>query len=277
MFTEPYVIRAFLAAAALGPACALLGVFVTARRMAFFSETVAHGAILGVALGFWLGIQDPTVPVILFSVFIGFCILWLKQNTLLLTDTIMALLLSGSFSLGLIILSLLEGFRAELHSLLFGDVLSMANYEVLLAIIISLVVMGSMLHLITPLSLMTLSTDLAKVRGMNTPLLDVVFVFILTITVAISIRMMGIILVTALLVIPPATARNLSRTLKHQILASLIIGIVSSIGGLWASFQFNTPSGPSVVLLCMLLFMASLGLLLVKRYAASSIHEKPIP
>jgi len=274
MFTEPYMIRAFTAALALGPACALLGVFVTARRMAFFSETVAHGAILGVALGFWFGIKDPTLPVILFSVFIGFCILWFKQNTPLLTDTIMALLLSGSFSLGLVILSLLEGFRAELHSLLFGDVLSMGNDEVVLAVVISLVVIFSMLGLLTPMSLITLSEDLAKVKGINLRLLNAVFVIILTTTVAVSIRLMGIILVTALLIIPPATARNVCRTLKQQILGSILVGFLSAFGGLWASFQFNTPCGPSVVLFSMILFLCSVATILVRKFFSASFPAK---
>src|SRR6185295_1067508 len=106
MFSEAFMQRALIAALLLGPMCALLGVFVTARRMAFFSDTVAHGALTGVALGIWFGMADPTLPMVLFSLAIAAGILYLKKNTDLLTDTIMALLLSGSVALGILILSL---------------------------------------------------------------------------------------------------------------------------------------------------------------------------
>src|SRR4051812_47659466 len=96
MFTEAFMQRAMAAALLLGPMCAILGVFVTARRMALFSDTVAHGALTGVALGIWMGLADPTFPMILFSLAIAAGILYLKEKTELLTDTIMALLLSGS-------------------------------------------------------------------------------------------------------------------------------------------------------------------------------------
>src|SRR6187200_2827800 len=101
MFTEPFMQRALLAALFLGPLCALLGVFVIARRMAFFSDTISHAALTGVALGFWFGMADPTLPLIAFSLLIAGGIIWLRERTELLTDTIMALLLSGSVAVGM--------------------------------------------------------------------------------------------------------------------------------------------------------------------------------
>src|SRR5436190_13782490 len=107
MHIEAFMVRALLAALALGPLCGLLGVFVTARRMSFFSDTISHAALAGIALGFWWGFQEPTLPMILFSLLVAAAIMWLKENTELLTDTIMALLLSGSVALGIVILSML--------------------------------------------------------------------------------------------------------------------------------------------------------------------------
>ena len=112
--------RALLAALFLGPLCALLGVFVTARRMAFFSDTISHGALTGVALGFWLGMPDPTVPLIVFSLLIAGAVVWLRERTELVTDTIMALLLSGSVAIGMIILSLLHRRPGDIHVHFFG-------------------------------------------------------------------------------------------------------------------------------------------------------------
>src|ERR1044071_6972487 len=102
MFTEPFMQRALLAALFLGPLCAFMGVFVTARRMAFFSDTISHAALTGVAVGVWLGMVDPTLPMVVVSLLVAAGIMWLKENTDLLTDTIMALLLSGSVAIGVI-------------------------------------------------------------------------------------------------------------------------------------------------------------------------------
>src|SRR5881409_2166197 len=103
MFTEPWMQRALLAAMFLAPLCALLGVFVTARRMSFFSDTISHAGLAGAAVGSWLGLLDPTLPLIAVGLGVAAAILWLKEKTELLTDTIMALLLSGSVAFGIIV------------------------------------------------------------------------------------------------------------------------------------------------------------------------------
>src|SRR5207247_1393007 len=115
------------------PLCALLGVFVTARRMAFFSDTVSHAALAGVALGFWFGLANPTAPLIAVSLIVAASIYWLRENTELLTDTIMALLLAGSVAIGIIILSLLKSRPADIHGYLFGDVLAVGWPDVWMA------------------------------------------------------------------------------------------------------------------------------------------------
>src|SRR5882762_7485620 len=130
MLTEPFMQRAFLAALFLSPLCAVLGGFVIARRMAFFSDTVSHAALAGVALGFWLGFRNPTLPLILVSSLIALAVYWLKENTELLTDTIMALLLSGSVAVGIILLSVLKGYQGEIQRYLFGDILAIGQQEV---------------------------------------------------------------------------------------------------------------------------------------------------
>src|SRR5258708_137938 len=134
MFTDPFMQRALLAALFLSPLCSLLGVFVIARRMAFFSDTVSHSALAGVALGFWWGFVEPTVPMVGFSLLVAVAMMWLKEKTDLLTDTILALLLSGSVALGVIILSLLHGrnYQGELNRYLFGDIVAIGWPDVLL-------------------------------------------------------------------------------------------------------------------------------------------------
>jgi zinc transport system permease protein len=263
MFTEPFMQRALLAALFLGPLCAFMGVFVTARRMAFFSDTISHAALTGVALGFWFGLVDPTWPMIFVSLLVALGIMWLRENTDLLSDTIMALLLSASVAVGVIILSLLKGFRGELHSYLFGEILAIGPQEVWMAAALFVVVGFALFRYLTSLTLLTAHEDVAQVCGVPVRRANYLFVLVLTLAVALTIRLLGIILVTALIVIPPAAARSVSRNLRQQIILSLIFGLIGSIGGTLLSYQLDVPCGPTIVLVCVALFI---GTLLAKQW-----------
>lgn len=258
MFTEAFMQRAVAAALLLGPVCALLGVFVTARRMAFFSDTIAHGALTGVALGIWMGLADLTIPMVLFSLAIAAGIIYLKENTSLLSDTIMALLLSGSVALGVVILSLTKGSRGEIHGYLFGDILAIGSKDIWFAAILFAVICIGLFTSLSPLALLTANEDLAHVCGVPVRRANYIFVLLLTVTVALSIRLLGIILVTSLIVIPPATARNIARNLRQQIVLSVIAGMIGAISGAIFADRFDVPCGPAIVLSCIVLFVLSL-------------------
>ena len=259
MFTELYMLRALAAAALLAPTCALLGVFVTARRMSFFSDTIAHGALAGVALGVWFGMTELTVPMILFSLLVAAAILWIKENTDLMTDTIMALLLSGSVAFGMIILKLLGGSLARIHGYLFGDILAVGTQDVVFAALLFAVVFGWTFWKLSQLTLLSAHEEMAHVCGISVKALNYVFILGLTITVAMSIRLLGIILVTALLVVPPAAARNISQNLRQQIIYSQLLGLSAGVVGIVASFQFDVPCGPAIVLTSIALFVLTLA------------------
>ena len=251
--------RALMAALFLGPLCAFMGVFVTARRMAFFSDTISHAALTGVALGFWFGLADPTWPMVFVSLLVALAIMWLRENTDLLTDTIMALLLSSSVAVGVIILSLLKEFRGELHSYLFGDILFIGPQEVWLAAGLFVVVGAMLFGKLTSLALLTAHEDMAQVCGVPVRKFNYAFVIVLTLAVALTIRLLGFILVTALIVIPAAAARSVSRNLRQQIIFSIVFGLVGSIGGTLLSYQLEVPCGPSIVLACVGLFLVALA------------------
>lgn len=272
MFTEPFMQRALAAALLLGPLCALLGVFVTARRMSFFSDTIAHGALTGVALGVWFGLTDLTIPMILVGLVVAASIIWLDENTELLTDTIMAILLSGSVAAGIMILKMLRGGRGLIETYLFGDILAVENKEVIAAAILFVIVMVGIFSQLSSMTLITAHEEMAYVTGIPVRLLNYVFILVLTITVALSIRLLGIILVTSLLVIPPAAARNLSRNLRQHIILSIVIGLAGAILGIYFSFRLNVPCGPTIVLSCIALFL--LTLFLGKMRNLLNIHEQ---
>ena len=275
MFTEPFMIRALLATIFLAPLCALLGVFVTARRMAFFSDTVSHAALAGVALGFWFGWANPTLPLIGVSLLVAAAIYWLRENTELLTDTIMAVLLAGSVAVGMVILSLLKSRPADIQGYLFGDVLAVGWPDVWLGAALFAFLGALLFARLNELSLITAQEEMAHVCGVPVKRLNYLFVIILTLTVAITIRLLGIILVTSLLVIPPAAARGFSRNLRQQILWSLGFGLLGGLGGILGSYQFDVPCGPAIVLSCITLFLVSLvaGRLTRNKIVSPITHE----
>jgi zinc transport system permease protein len=260
MFTEPFMQRALLAALFLAPLCAFLGVFVTARRMAFFSDTVSHAALAGVALGFWLGFLNPTLPLVLVSGLIAVAVYWLKESTELLTDTIMALLLSGSVAVGIILLSMLKGYQGEIQRYLFGDILAIGPEEVWTAAGLFLLVGAGLFYFLNDLSLITVQEELAHVCGIRVRALNYAFVIVLTLTVTVTIRLLGIILVTSLLVIPAAAARTVSRNLRQQIILSILFGGGGGVIGIALSYQLNVPCGPMIVLTCIALFIVCVAL-----------------
>lgn len=266
------MLRALLAALFLAPVCALLGVFVTARKMSFFSDTIAHGALAGVALGALLGLADPTLPMIMFGLLVAAAIIWIKENTELMTDTIMALLLSGSVALGIVILSRLRDSRSRIHGYLFGDILAVGPNDVIYAGVLFAVIFAGVFWKLSQLTLLSAHEEMAYVCGVPVKAVNYAFVLALTVTVALSIRLLGIVLVTALLVIPAAAARNISRNLRQHIVLSIFIGLAGGACGVTASHQLNVPCGPAIVLSCIVLFAVTVAA--GKILNRSRVHEK---
>ena len=270
--SEPFMQRALLVALALGPICGFLGVFVTARRMAFFSDTISHAALTGVAAGFLAGFDEPTIPVLLYCSLLAVAMLWLKERTQLLNDTIMAVLLSTSVAGGVVLLSLQRNRWAELDKFLLGDILSVGWMDVGIAWMVALLVVGILLWRLTPLVLLTTHEDLAHVGGIHVRALNYGFVILLTVAVSLTIRVLGILLVTSLIVLPPAIARSMSRNLRQHILLSFGVGIIGAGGGVLLSYPLNLPTGPTVTLTLGVLFVLSL---LVRRLQQEPTPDKP--
>lgn len=270
---EPFMQRALLVALALGPVCGFLGVFVTARRMSFFSDTISHAALTGVAAGFLLGFTEPTIPVLLYCSVVAVAMLWLKERTQLLNDTIMAVLFSMSVAGGIVLLSLQRNRWADLDKFLLGDILSVGWSDVAFAGAVSLAVSGALLWRLTPLVTLTTHEDLAHVAGIRVRTLNYAFVILLTVAVSLTIRVLGILLVTSLIVLPAATARNLARNLRQHIVLSILAGLAGSVGGVGLSYPLNLPTGPTITLALGLLFIVSLATRSLRREPAAA----PVP
>jgi zinc transport system permease protein len=250
-----YALLAGLGVAAVtGP----LGAFIVWRRMAYFGDTLAHSSLLGVALALFLSIS-PTLSVIAICLILALILVVLQQQQTLASDTLLGILSHTSLAVGLVAMALMPEVRVDLLSLLFGDLLTVNINDVLTIYAISAITILLLFKLWKPLLAMTIHEELAKVEGIPVKAVRTVFMLMIALEIAIAMKVVGVLLITALLVIPAATARRFSQTPEQMAIFASLIGCLAVILGLGASWFINTPAGPSIVLSAGLFFFMSLG------------------
>ncbi len=251
----PFMQRAIAGAVLMGILGGMLGSFVTLRQLSFFSHAVGHAALVGVALGVLLQI-NPTWMLLPFTLVFGVIVLYFIDKTDLASDSILSIVLSGALAIGVILTSLIKGYRGNLMAVLFGDILAIDTTDLILTL---LVLVGGSIFLLSTLRqqiLLTLNPDVAQVQGIPVQLYRYVFVVLLSLAVAVAIKAVGVLLVNAFLVIPASTAKLMSYHFSRFLAMSVIVGSISSIAGIIVSGIFNLASGPSIVLVQFLLFVA---------------------
>jgi len=250
----PFMQRAIVGGVLMGLLCGLLGSFVTLRQLSFFSHAVGHAALVGIAMGVLLQL-DPTWMLLPFTLLFGVAVLYLIDHTDLWSDSVLNIVLSGALAIGVILTTFIKGYRGNLMGVLFGDILAVNFTDLILT---SLLLVGSSIILFTTLRqqiLLTLNQAVAKVQGISVEFHRYLFVVLLSLTVAVSIKAVGILLVNAFLVIPAATAKIMSQQFSPYLIISMVLGALSSIAGMLVSGLLNFPSGPSIVLVQFLLFL----------------------
>jgi zinc transport system permease protein len=253
----PFMQRALVAGVAVGFLCSVVGVYVTLRSMSFFSDAIAHSALAGIALGLLFGMA-PVPAAVIFCVIVAAGITFLTYRTELTSDTVIGVFFSGSIALGVLLIGLQQGYQADLLTYLFGDVLAVSRLDVYLALGLSLFVTTIVFSRSTLLVKIAFNRDLAQVEGASVVVWDYIFMALLALTIAVSLKIVGIILVSALIIVPAATARNVARDFRTLMVLSIVVGLVSAVGGLIGSFYLDTASGPTIVMLSILLFILSL-------------------
>ncbi len=251
----PFMQRAIVGAVLMGILGGMLGSFVTLRQLSFFSHAVGHAALVGVALGVLLQI-NPTWMLLPFTLVFGVIVLYFIDKTDLASDSVLSIVLSGALAIGVILTSLIKGYRGNLMAVLFGDILAIDTTDLILTL---LVLVGGSIFLLSTLRqqiLLTLNPDVAQVQGVPVQLYRYVFVVLLSLAVAVAIKAVGVLLVNAFLVIPASTAKLMSHHFSRFLVMSVIVGSISSIAGIIVSGIFNFASGPSIVLVQFLIFVA---------------------
>ena len=251
---EPFLLRALAASLGVAIVAAPLGCFVVWRRMAYFGDSLAHTALLGVALGLLLGI-DVTLGTLAAAIGLAALLVALQRQQTLAPDTLLGLLAHSGLALGVVTLGFLPGVRVDLMSYLFGDILAVSWADLTgilaggaLALLVLAAIWRSLLAI-------TVHEELARAEGVPALRVRLIFVLLLAIIVALGMKVVGVLLITSLLIIPAATVRRFSRTPEQMAVLAALAAAIASVLGLGASLLWDSPAGPSIVVAELSLFV----------------------
>ena len=255
---DDFLVRALLGGIGVAAIAGPLGCFVVWRRMAYFGDSLAHSALLGVALGVVLGI-DLNIGIIATCVALAVVLLLLQNQRGLATDTLLGIMAHGALSLGLVTMSFVEALRLDLLSDLCGDILAVTERELIWIYGGGAAVLALLALIWRPLLALTVHEELARAEGVRVGLVRVLFMLLIALTIALAMKIIGVLLITSLLIIPAATARRFARTPEQMAGLGALIGALAVVAGLFASLEWDTPSGPSVVVAALALFLVGVA------------------
>ena len=256
MILDDFFWRSLLAGAGVALVAGPLGCFVVWRRMAYFGDTMAHSSLLGVALGFLLGI-DLMLGVFAVVLVVALLLFAFQQQRQLAGDAVLGTLSHASLALGVLVISLMPWVRVDLMSYLFGDILAVTVEDLLWIYGGGVVALGVLLWIWRPLLAVTVDEALAQAEGIPAMRLQLLFMLLIAGLIALALKIVGILLVTSLLIIPATAARRYSRTPEQMAVGAALVGVVSVGLGLTTSLHFDTPSGPSIVVAAVIFFLFS--------------------
>ena len=254
---DDFFIRALIAGTGVAIVAGPLGCFVIWRRLSYFGDTLSHSALLGVTLAYSFSI-NISLSVFIISGIVALLLLNLQKRTKLAGDSLLGLLAHSSLAIGLVLIGFLSSIRFDLMGLLFGDILAVTIKDIIIIWLGGLVILGILFYIWKSLFAATVNYDLAAAEGMKPDVSNFIFTILLAGVIALSIKMVGALLITGLLLIPAAMSRSLSNNPLQMIILSILGGILSVIIGLFSSLEFNTASGPSIIVAALLLFIISL-------------------
>jgi zinc transport system permease protein len=261
---DDFLLRALAGGIGVALVAGPFGSFVVWRRLAYFGDTLAHSALLGVALGFLLHI-NLTLGIIAVCQLLAILLFFGQRQKQLASDTLLGIFSHGALSLGLVVLAFMEGIRVDLFAYLFGDILSIGLADLSWIYGGGGLALAGLLFIWKPLLAITIHEDLARVEGVPVDRVNWAFLGLIALTVAVMMKVVGLLLVTSLLIIPAATARRFACTPEIMAILGSLIGCLAVVGGLYGSFTWDTPAGPSIVVAACGLFL--LSFLLPKRLA----------
>lgn len=258
LFQLPFMQRALWGGILTGLMGGMLGSFTILRQLSFFSDALGHSALLGISIGLLIGI-NPSVVLLPFAVCFALGVTYLLERTRLWTDALLNIIYSSSLAIAVIVLSFVGQYKGGLNNLLFGDILAVQELDLVLSSLLLIVCTVFIGLTLRTQMLLTLHEPLAIARGISVSAQRTAFIVLLSLVVGISIKAIGVLLVSAFVVIPACAARLLSRTFTDYVVLSAGLGALSAVIGMVVSAAFNLPSGPSIVATQLVIFLTATG------------------
>ena len=260
---DDFFIRALIAGIGIAIVVGPLGCFVIWRRLSYFGDTLSHSALLGVTLAYSFSL-NISLSVFIISAVVALLLINLQKRTKLAGDSLLGLLAHSTLAIGLVLIGFLSYIRFDLMGLLFGDILAVTIEDLALVWFGGFVILGILYFIWKSLFSATVNFDLSAAEGMKPEVSNFIFTLLLAGVIALSIKMIGALLITGLLLIPAATARNISNSPNQMVFLATLVGIISVIAGLFTSLELNTSSGPTIIVVALILFIISLVPLEIK-------------
>lgn len=254
MIMLDFVIFALIAGVSVAVVAGPLGAFVVWRRMAYFGDTLAHSALLGIALGVLFDI-NLSLAVVLCCVALALGLVAMQRQHWIATDTLLGIMAHSALSLGLVAISLLENVRIDLQAYLFGDLLAITPEDLKWILLGGVAVLAAIYWLWKPLLAITINEELAQVEGIHVARYRLALMLLIAMVIAGAMKLVGVLLITSLLIMPAAAARRISATPEQMAIFASILGSVSVVGGVALSWFADTPAGPSVVVCALMIFL----------------------
>lgn len=277
---DDFFTRALVAGIGVALIAGPLGCFIVWRRLAYFGDTLSHSALLGVALALLFEV-NITLAVFGVSAAVALTLLLLQRRATLSSDSLLGLLAHSSLALGLVVLAFMTWIRVDLMGFLFGDILAVSPTDIAIIYAGGVVVIGLLILIWRPLFAATVNADLAEAEGLAPQRANIVFMLLMALVIAISMKIVGVLLITALLIIPAATARRFARGPEQMAILAAVIGAAAVIAGLYGSLEWDTPSGPTIVVAALAFFLLGLlpvaGLLTRRPVSQPAPQEDPHP
>ncbi|MEA2071371.1 MAG: metal ABC transporter permease [Asgard group archaeon] len=274
-FQNSFMLRAFFSAIVIGVVCSIIGVFVLLRGMIFLGQAIAHSAFAGASLAVLLGMDNPIITIIGFSLISAVGIGFVNQKQIMNNEIIIGIVFSFFMALAVLFIGLHGEYSSDINSILFGNILLVDSTDFILLMVFSLVILVLIFLIKKELYFITFDNEQAKISGIPVTYISYLFLVVVSLTISVSLKAIGAILVFAMIVTPAATAHQWTYKLNKMILLSVIFGVISSILGLFLSYIFDLPSGSTIVSLLTITFLISFILSPKRRSARKGQLECP--
>ncbi|GAB5505940.1 MAG: zinc ABC transporter permease subunit ZnuB [Rhizobiaceae bacterium] len=255
---DDFFTRALLAGIGVAAVAGPLGCFIVWRRMAYFGDTMSHSALLGVAVSLLLSL-NIVIGVFAVAALVSVALVVLQRRRALSSDSLLGILSHSTLALGLVMVAAMSWVRIDLMGLLFGDILAVSKLDLVVVYGGGVLVLGALIYMWRPLLAGTVSDEVAEAEGLSPQVSQFAFMLLMAAVIAIAMRIVGVLLITSLLIIPAATGRRFAATPEQMAVIAGGVGILAAVGGLFGSLNYDTPSGPSIVVAALVIFLISLA------------------